>query len=245
MKPQTIEKIEQYSNDEMSPQERKDFELQLASDEELRNDFELYNNVNTTMSASPNENELRHTLQQMNEKYFAKDAVVKKGSFKKWLAIAASLIFIIALSFYFLMQSRPSAEKLYAQFAQHTNLNIQLRGTAADSLAEQAAAIFNSKDYSSALPMMEKYLQQQPDDIQMKFSEAICYLETGKPNEAEKIFAVIAGGQTAFGETAKWYLALTALKENDFTKCRSNLNSIANTSPYFTKAKALLEKLPD
>ncbi len=245
MKPETIAIIEQYLNDEMTPQERKNFEQQLSADEHLRNDFELYNNINATMSASPNENELRQTLQQMNEKYFTSDAVVKKGSFKKWLAVAASLIFIIAVSFYFLMKNTPSAEKLYAQFAQHTNLNIQLRGTAADSLAQQAATIFNNKDYTNALPLLQKYLQQQPDDIQMKFSEAICYLETGKPAEAEKIFTTVAGGQTAYTETAKWYLALTALKENDLTKCRTALTAIPNTSPYFTKAKALLEELPD
>lgn len=245
MKPETIEKIEQYLNDELTLQERQDFEQQLIADEQLRNDFELYNNINSTMSALPNEDALRQTLQQMNQKYFAGEAVVKKGTFKKWLAIAASLIFIIAVSFYFLMRNKPSAEQLYAQFAQHSNLNIQLRGTATDSLAQQAAAIFNNKEYNNALPLFEKYLQQQPGDIQMQFSEAICYLETGKPKEAEKIFTAIAGGQTAYTETAKWYLALTALKENDFDKCRNDLNNIPNSSPYFTKAKALLDKLPE
>ena len=245
MKPETIEKIEQYLNDEMSPPERKDFEQQLAADEELRNDLKLYNDINSTMSALPNEDALRQTLQQMNRRYFAGEAIVKKGTFKKWLAIAASLIFIIAVSFYFLMRSTPSAEKLYAQFAQHDILNTQLRGTAIDSLGQQAANVFNDKDYNKALPLFGKYLQQHPNDVQMKFSEAICYLETGKPGEAEKMFTAIANGQTAYTEIAKWYLALTALKENDLTKCRNSLNGISKTSPYFTKAKELLKQLPE
>ena len=245
MKPETIEKIEQYLNDEMSPEEQIDFELQLVTDEELRQTFELYNSIDKTMSASPNENELGQTLQQMNEKYFDEGGIVKKGSLKKWLAIAASLIFIIALSFYFIWANKPSAEKLYAQFAQHTPLNIQLRGTAADSLAQNAATAFNNKNYSNALPLLEQYVQQQPDDIQIKFTEAICYLETGKYVDAEKIFSATASEQSAFAATAKWYLALLALKQNDFTKCRSNLNTVPATSPYFTKAKELLEKLPD
>lgn len=245
MKPETIEKIEQYLSGEMNAQERSEFEQQLAADEQLHNNFELYNNINATMSASPNENELRQTLQQMSKKYFNSDAVVKKGSFKKWLAVAASLIFIIAVSFYFLMNRKPSAEKLYAAFAQHNNINIQFRGTATDSLAGQAAAIFNNKDYRNALPLLQNYLQQQPDDIQMKFAEAICYLETGKPGEAKKIFTTIADGQTAYKETAQWYQALTALKQKDLTQCRTILTAIPNTSPYFSKAKELLEKLSD
>jgi hypothetical protein len=63
--------------------------------------------------------------------------------------------------------------------------------------------------------------------------------------DAEQIFSSIATGQTAYTETANWYLALTALKQKDIVKCRSLLNSIPQTSAWFTKAKTLLEKLPD
>lgn len=243
MKPETIEIIEQYLNNEMLPQQRKDFELQLLSDKELRNNFELYRSINTTMIASPNENKLRHTLQQMNEKYFAEEAVIKKGAFKKWMAIAASVVVIAALSLYFLLNSKPSAEKLYADYAQHTPLNIQLRGSALDSLAEKAAFEFNNKNYGNALPVIEKYLLQQPDDIQMKFALAISYLETEKYSEAQKIFTAIANGQTAYADAAKWYLALTALKQKDVTGCRNNLNNIPASSAYSAKAKELLKKL--
>jgi tetratricopeptide (TPR) repeat protein len=242
MKPETVEQIEQYLHDEMQPQERKDFELRLAADEELRKEFELYNSINTTMSASPNENALRKTLEQMNKKYFAEDTVVRKGSFKKWLAVAASLVFIIAISFYFL-SNKPSAEKLYAQYAQHEALNIQLRGNAVDSLKEKAAIAFNNKNYNGALPLLETSLQQQPGDVQIQFSLAICYLEAGKFIDAEKIFLQIETGQSAYADAAKWYLALTALKQNDLVKCRSRLNSISSSSAYFTKAKGLLEKI--
>jgi hypothetical protein len=244
MKPGTIEQIEQYLNDEMPAQERKDFELQLATDDELRKDLELYNSINNTMSASPNENKLRQTLQQMNEKYFVAGGVVKKASFKKWLAVAASLIFIIAISFYFLLRSKPSAEKLYAQYAQHEALNIQLRGNAVDSLKEKAATAFNNKNYSTALPLLETCMQQEPADVQIQFSTAICYLETAKYAAAEMLFLQIETGKSAYADAAKWYLALAALKQNDLVKCRSRLNNIPASSAYFVKAKELLEKLP-
>jgi len=244
MKPEIIVTIEQYLNDEMSPHERKDFESRLAADEELRKDLELYNSINTTMSASPNEDALRKTLEQMNKKYFAGSAPVRKISLKKWLAVAASLVIIVATGLYFLLGNKPSAEKLYALYAQHDALNIQLRGDAADSIKEKAATAFNNKNYSTALPLLESSLQQQPADAPIQFSLAICYLETAKYNEAEKIFLQMETGQSAYADAAKWYLALTALKQNDLVKCRSRLNSIASSSAYYTKAKQLLEKLP-
>lgn len=246
MKAETIEIIEQYLNNELTSEQRKDFELQLTSNNDLLNDFELYKSINTTMSATSNENELRQTLQQMNKKYFAENtAVVKKGRFNKWLVIAASVIFITAVSLYFILNSKLSSEQLYADYVQHSPLHIQMRGNESDASAQKAAAEYNNKQYKAALLSIETYLKMQPEDIQMKFAAAVCYLETGKYTEGEKIFSTIAGGQTAYTDAAKWYLAMTALKQNDFEKCRSNLKGIPISSSYFTKAKELLEKLPD
>jgi len=244
MRPELTEKIERYLNNEMQPQERNDFELQLSSDEELRNSFELYRSIDTTMNATAKEKELRQSLQQMNRKYFAEAGNVKQGRFKKWLAAAAAVLVIVFGAVYFLSSGKPSAEKLYAEFAQPPALNIQMRGTATDSLAQKAATAFNSKNYSDALPLIRAYIEQQPHDIQMTFSEAICYLETGKYKEAESRFSAFLISQTAYAETAKWWLALSSLKQNDFSKCRNTLNLITQTSPYYARAKELLEKLP-
>jgi len=244
MKPEWIDKTERYLGAEMDAGERTEFEAALASNEELRNDVELYISINKTMSASPNENELRETLQQMNKKYFAGGAVVKRGSFRTWMAVAATLLLLVTAGFYFLFPAKPSAEKLYAQFAVHDPLHIQQRGNTVDSLATNAANTFNDKHYIKALPLLQQYLQQQPDDIQVKSALAICYMETGAYMDAEKIFSAMASGQTAYAETAQWYLALMALKQKDIAQSRTYLQKITATSPYFTRAKELLEKLP-
>jgi len=244
MSPELTEKIERYLNNEMQPQERADFELQLSADEALRNSLELYRSIDTTMSVSTKEKELRQSLQQMNRRYFAEGSNVKQEQFKKWLAVAAAVLVIIFGAVYFLSPGKSSAEKLYAEFAQPPALNIQMRGTATDSLAQKAAAAFNSKNYSEALPLIRAYIEQQPHDIQMTFSEAICYLETGKYKEAERRFLAFLISQTAYAETAKWWLALSSLKQNDYSKCRDTLNLITQTSPYYTRAKELLGKLP-
>ncbi len=242
-----LRKIDQYLHDEMPPHEEEEFELQITKDNDLRNYIQLYTGIDKTMKAentSPNENELRQTLQQMNRKYFTQGGKVKQGSFKKWLAIAASVIIAVAAGIYLLLPNKPTAEKLYARFAQHDALNIQLRGSTTDSLAQNAAAAFNKKEYANALPLLENYLRLQADDIQMKFSLAICYMETGKYNEADAIFTTTSSGQTAYAATAQWYLALLALKQKDYAKCRAVLNSIPTTSSFFNKAKELLTALP-
>jgi predicted Zn-dependent protease len=243
-----LQKIDEYLHNEMPPHERTEFELQIAGDDKLRNYIQLYTAIDNTMQAkntSPNENELRQTLQQMNRKYFTGEGIVKQGSFKKWLAIAASVIIIVAVGIYFLFPGKPSAEKLYTQFAKHDALNIQLRGNKADTIAQSAAVVFNKKEYTTALPLLKNYVQLQADDIQMKFSLAVCYMETGKYNEADTIFTNIASGQTAYAATAQWYKALLALKQKDYTKCRAVLNNIPASSSYAAKAKELLAALPD
>jgi len=264
MNPEITDKIERYLNDEMQPQERRDFELQLQNDEELKNNFDLYNSINNTMKAeevSDDENKLKATLQQLNRKYILQGSKLKHGNFRKWIAAAAAVVIIVLGTVYFLSDKSMSAEKLYAANADHAPIKIQLRGNTADSLAGMAADKFNNKQYNGALPLLQAYLKQQsdsaaltlpqaylkqlPGDIQMRFSLGICYLELDRFADAEQIFSAIAAGQTAYAETANWYLALTALKQKDITKCRSILNSIPPTSAWFTKAKALFEKLPD
>lgn len=243
-----LEKIGKYLDNEMTPQERSEFELQIANDDDLRTYIQLYSSIDKTMSmenASPKENELRQTLQQMNRKYFAEGGKVVQGSFKKWLAIAASVIILVTAGIYFLSSGKTSPEKLYAQFANHDALNIQLRGNKTDSLAQNAAIAFNKRSYAEALPLLEQYISLQPDDIQMKFSLAVSYLETGNYNAADTIFSNIASGPTAYAATAQWYMALSALKQNNIVKCRTTLNSIPETSSFITKAKELLGKLPD
>ena len=247
MNPEITDKIEQYLNDEMPPQERTDFEWQLQNNAALKNNFDLYNSINNTMKAeevSEDENELAKTLQQLNRKYILPGSQVKQGNFRKWMAAAAAVLILIFGGIYFFSDKNMSTEKLYASYAEHAPVKIQLRGNTADSFAGMAADKFNNKQYAEALPLLEQYSKQQPGDIQMIFSLGICYLETNRFTDAEKTFSTIAAGLTAYSETATWYLALTALKQKDIKKCRSILNSIPQTSAWYTKAKALLEKLP-
>ena len=243
-----IEKIERYLNDEMQPQERTDFELQLQTDEELQNAFELYNSINNTMKEEDvpeDEKELTQTLQQLNRKYILKGGKVREGNFKKWLAAAAAVVIIVLSAVYFLSQDKLSAEELYAGVAVHAPLKIQLRGNVADSLAGTAADKFNNKHYYEALPLLQQYLQLQPDDIQMRFAEGICQLELDNYSAAENIFTTIAAGRSGFAESAGWYQALTALKQKDLSRCRNLLKAIPQTSQYSTNAGELLKKLPD
>ncbi len=249
MEPEWIDKAERYLNGEMSAGERTEFESELSANAALRKDLELYNSINKAMSGTPNENELRDTLQQMNKKYFAGGAVVKKGSFKKWLAVAASLVLLVSIGFYFLLPSKPSVEKLYAEYAVHEPLSISQRENTddlkADLLATEAEGFYYNKKYKEALPVLQQYFERRPNDLQAKFALGICNLELSRYPEAEKIFAAMTSGQTAYVETAKWYLVLTALKQKDMEKCKAQAKNITASSPYFTKAKALLEKLPD
>lgn len=242
-----LEKAEQYFNNEMPPEERAAFELQMANDEELKDFIKLYSSIDDTMSAkdtTTGENELRQTLQQMGKKYFAGEAKLRQGNFKKWMTAAAAVLVIALGLFYFLYPSGPSAEKLYAQFAVHEPLVIQQRGSGSDPVAAEAAAKFNSKHYAETLPLLQQYMQKNPDDIQVEFALAICNLELNLYPEAEKIFSKISLGQTAYTDAAKWYLALSALKQKDISKCRNILNSIPQTSSFFTKAGELLNDLP-
>lgn len=247
MNPEMIEKIEQYLNNEMQPQERKDFEWQLQQDEELKNTMQLYVSINNTMKEdeiSAKENEFTDSIRQMNRRYILTGGKLRKLSFKRMIAAAAVVAIGVIGILYYINSGKISPEKLYVAYARHSDLKIQLRGNSTDSIAALAAGKFNNKNYNEALPLLQQYLQQQPDDIQVNFSQGICYLELDMYSDAEKIFSSIAAGQSAYAASATWYLALSSLKQKDIEECRSRLRSIPENSAYYSNAKELLGKLP-
>jgi len=111
------EKIEKYISGEMNSEERAGFEKEMSENGELRSYFSLFQIIETEMQDynedRDGEAELKSSLEKLNEKYFSqsqnpsiaetgpylqeRDSIRRIAIWKK-LAVAASIIGIIALS---------------------------------------------------------------------------------------------------------------------------------------------------
>ena len=254
------EKIEQYINGELSPDELTAFELQIQEDKELAAEVILYRNVlnglQNNASAKAGEAAFLKTL-ELNKKKLQQPAIVKTIPFYKSknfriavVAIAASVLAAVLLSPLF---TKPkNTEQLYAQYAMHDTISATIRGNnpdtnlvlpkIADSLFTLMQSAYNNKQYALALPLLKSYLATH-NEVEYKLALGICLLETNQYKEAIDSFQSVAKTENVLKYKAIWYTALSYLKQNKTALCKETLQQIPPEADEYNNAKQLLKQL--
>lgn len=221
-----FEKIVQYLDGELSPEERLNFESAMEKDEELAQMVKLYSTIEKEMTQqeiySSNETALKNTLSALNAKYFLSDhaqhsaeknAVVKKINFAKWLpyAVAASVIIVAALVFLI----KPSPHQLAEDYiAQHlSTLSLTMAGTAADTMQAGISA-YNNKEYNKAKLLFAGYSGNHPESSDAKKYAGIVYLTTKQYDSALYVFDELSNIKSLYSNPGNFLKAVTLLKRN-------------------------------
>ncbi|WP_457617086.1 tetratricopeptide repeat protein [Lutibacter sp.] len=232
--------FENYISNELSSEEKKHFEEKLNTNADLKEEFEIYKALNTSLSSKfSNEEEeqnLRKTLTKLGNKHIAKKGKVIELKTYKNLMIAASIAIIVGL--FVFNNNTPS----YNDYANHNALELVVRGenNEAFSRAEEA---FNSKNYEEALKELTFLSNIYLTDTEIQLYKGICLLELGNYYEAEAIFDKISAGTSSLSSTAVWYKALSLLKQKKYIACKQLLKTIPQSAPEYNKAQDLLDKL--
>lgn len=241
----TFNDIARYAEGEMTADERSTFETALASDELLRQQLALYQEVHGSLqqhfSAGDQRNPLQDTMQSLRGEFFsAASQPAKVVSFKRYLrgavAVAAILIAVIIIW-------QPWKPGLFKEFSETSMVAPAERGGPADNLLEQAVEAFNKKDYSGAVSLLQQVKQQDTANSFVNFYYGVALLQTDRLPEAREIFSQLYAGQSAFKFEAAFYQALGYLKENNKESCKEWLQKIPADASNYSKARKLLNKL--
>ena len=251
MKEFDYDMISRYLDGAMNEEEVKAFEEQMQGDTDLKNEVDLYRDVNETlqMQLHPGENEvaLRNTLEGMRSQYFAKEVISErpKGriismSRTRWVAaLAAVFIGIVMLTIW----SPWKKEGLYQQYASIQMPGATERGTRGDSILKQATEDFNNKKFAAAIPSFESILKNDPQNSFVNYYYAIALLENGQTQQSRDQFTQLFNGNSLFRYDAAFYMALSYLKEKDNANCKIWLNEIPADAGLYGRAQELLKKL--
>jgi hypothetical protein len=235
--------IEKYLNKELSSTELDEFNKKLNTDDNFKQEVALYKEVNLSLKNKyknlQKEEDLKVSLKGIGNKHFQKEEKSTKSiPLKSYFLRISSIAAILIISF-FLLKPQTS---LYDQFAEHSNLEIQVKGDNDESLLN-AAELYNTKSYTEVIPVFKEYLKSNPTDYEIQMSLGIALLETDKSKEAFLIFEIIYKQDNVFKNKATWYLALVNVKTDRKEIAKVYLESIPKDSFYAKKAKKLLNKL--
>lgn len=234
--------IDRYLAGELNTQEQKDFEEKIRADAGFAEKVLLYRslteNLKSRFSGEEEEKRLQESLSAISNTEIPVEKTTKVVSLRWYYwAAAASVALLAVIWFYTGTSTLPE----YSQYAFHGDLSITERGD--DSLQHQAEEAFNSKNYTDAITYLDKLLAADPENTALQLFKGIALLELDRFHEAESLLKAIQNSNTVYRDKATWYLALSALKQKNYDRCKTLLEQIPAGSEDHEKAREILKRL--
>lgn len=257
-----IDRIDAYVNGEMTEEERVVFEAALESNPELKENFELYREIDKSMMHlfSKETKELEGTLGHLKKKYIKevplqgeqtpKEGVVrqleKPNYVRLFLALAAMFVMIMA-AYFLLFQSITDHENMAKEYfsANYSELS-QTMGATEDKIQNGIAA-YNQKNYPRAKEYFYEALESSPNDSEAIKYLGLTHLALKEYDEALLNFENLASIPNLYSNPGMFYQALTLMMRNetgDLDRAKELLgNVIANNAEGSRQAKEWLDNL--
>lgn len=173
------------------------------------------------------------------------------------LAVAATLLLLLAVGTFVLFPAGNNYDKIYANYyvSGHTDakeLVEELSVGFADAKNEQKAnlrsalELYNNADYSQAVNTLREHIKSYPNDADARFFLGLSLLEIRAYEEAcDVLDTIVQEGPSEHFYAAQWYQALSKLKARDGKAAKAMFQTIANDqrSPYQSMAREVLKEL--
>lgn len=247
MKDQDYILFESYLSGELENSDIVQFEQRLEKDLEFNQSFITYKEMSSFLSNKfKNEDaskDFEQNLKKISEAHFNstktnRDSKKESTRFNFYkIAMAACVLLFIGL-FTFNQFSKPS----YGDFNNYESISLTVRGKQND-LLKKAEEAFNSKDFATANSAFEELLTLDQNNAELKMYSAISYIELNNFPSAEALLNSLKDGNSAFKNTAIWYLGLSKLKQKKNEECISVLKTIPENADEYEQAKALIDEL--
>lgn len=242
-----------YAEGDLSEEERLEYENLLRYDKELKAYLLDYHDAHGSlimfMDYDDERNALVAGIQNLNEVYFADDAIVdqpapvapsqKTVKFKpylRWLSGAAAILLVGLLVW------SPWKADLYQQYQIVPSMSVTERGAAQNEL-DQAASLFNAQKYTEAKPLLAKLHAADNKNAMIAFYFAISLLQTSETAKGRLLLEDLFKGQSVYKNDAAYAMAMSYLKENKKTDAKFWLEKVSNGAVQYDKAQELLKKL--
>ena len=236
-------KVYDYLEGRMSPQEQELFEKQLLENQELKkevNDIRALEQGLHGLGVESFKQDLASWEDALNSQ--PKDT----SNWKNFLAVAAVILLIALPAIYFLVPGNPSNQDLFLSYYQPYEEMITTRGNTSDSLnllLIEGMEAYSRKSYEECSSLLQSYLDQQPD-ARVSLYLAIAQLELNQAQAAEANF-IQARQDPIFRQQAQWYQALSYLKFSETEKAKDLLGEIVGQQGHYRNQEAnkLLKQL--
>jgi hypothetical protein len=232
--------FDQYLQNEMTTEEKTDFEKQLAEDSEFASEFETFKSVqfqlDNKFGFEQEREAFKENLAQISDKHFNKNKPKVIG-LKAWYFAAAASVAVLFGLFFFNYNQNP----VFADYNHPEQASFSERGVA-DKTLKEAETAFNERKYNTAIPLFEGILKEKTTP-EIQYFYGVSLLEESNYKQAEAVFSELTAGTSVYKEKAKWSLALSKLKQKDYKACKEVLQTISEDYEGYDEVQELLDGL--
>lgn len=239
--------FESYLSEELSKEEKADFELRLQTEPEFNQAFNTYKELSSFLE-NKFENKaaseaFKENVKKISDKYFNQEETKleqkpkpKVFQFYKY-AIAACVLLFIGL-FTFNQFSNPN----FSDYNSYETISLTVRGSQ-NTLLKTAENAFNTKDFAKAEEAFSQLLKQDTANKEFQLYRGIALIELDKFNEADTLLEKLSKEDSAFKNDVIWYLGLSKLKQKDYEASLEILKTLPEDANNYNKAQKLIKKL--
>ncbi len=262
----TYEKIRVYLDNEMTNEERVNFELEIENNEDLKNtvsvlktmpsiyndeDWALYdgdlNALKETANLFKGEN-IEHFSKQIRtaQSNYNINSNRKSRGFIKYISSIAAAVLILFSGYYFLTDKTSNLE-LYNDYYNVGDLPSFTTQSSTINILANAENLFKTEQYAKALEQFKiaKSTQDNTLNPNLELYIALCHLKLEQYNLAHKRLDALLQSNTLDAHKGYWFKSLTYLKQDNKAKAIETLKLLLkkDTNFNYDKAKKLLNEL--
>lgn len=227
-------KLQEYSEGKLSGEEAQEMKAWVANNTDAQITLAGFEQLAAEIP-NPAEREVYYT--QQSEKIIEQNQFVRKSSFPKWMAVAASLV-IIGIAAFFLQRDTSADSLLQVYISDSYPAPTTIRGE--DGYPEWAEK-YKAGDFAEASELLESL--PKPTEREL-FYLGVCQLQTQNYDKAISTLSKEDLTYSLFSEQSQWHLALLYLQTKQKQKAKELLLEIKKTEGYKHKeASELLESL--
>ncbi len=233
------EKIRDYLAAQLDDQERFEVENHLL-------DCELCNAAVEGFSEFPAELEapkIEALAKRFPPQEMAKEAQLsplrRSYTWRNRLAIAAAVLLLpLAAWWYWQAQNSDPFFSQFYQSYQSDFLAVRSPENPADPLLKEGILQYQNQNYSASLPLLESYLEEEPEQSVAAFHAGMASIELGETRQAIAYLERVRLNDPQYYEDATWYLILAHLKLQEKEEAQALLDDLLKIDQGFYEAKA-------
>jgi tetratricopeptide (TPR) repeat protein len=201
------ERIEKYYKQELTSDERKQFETDVQRNRQLAEEFAFYLQTRQVMR------EELLTQRHADWQSLSQPAPTRRVRFLGYYSAAAMLLLAVGIGWYFFFYSRPlNPQEMAAAYVESTLSKLPTQLDASKDSLQMAVAFYNEGNFAEAEKWTESMLTRNPDNAEILKLAGLVALQTKKSDKAIGYFHHLAGQTDPYANPGTFYEAIAYLR---------------------------------